>query len=204
MQLIDPPRVVGALAATVSTSPTGEVGAVVAAKTLSDVERSDMIVLDALVGSFSDFDGFCSALFDRVDELAGTVRPSHRAAIVMVEPDLFPRVERHMLIDLSAFPAALGQFKPPVNASVIARPYPPHAEQDPARRAVTLAAAGDIVAISPAMARKVMQHPYDALASARFDPAVSNPLADALGRCFDVVMVDNAERNRARHRRGEL
>ena len=199
MIVVEAPRFVDCLVAAMATSPTGEVGAVIVAR---DPERSFMLICDALVGTFSDFDGFCSSLFDRVDALAGTIR-SRASPVVFCDPDLFERVGRHTRMDLSAYGLELG-FKRPVNATVDTRFYPTSAEADPARRAVVLAADADAVRVSADMAKKILTHPFDALASARFDPAVPNPLADALGRCFDIVMVDNVERNRARHRRGEL
>lgn len=202
MIVIDPPPFVDCMVATMATSPTGEVAAVIVARAIAqhDALPQYMLICDALAGSFSDFDGFCENLFDRVDELAGTIR-SRANPVVFCDADVYERVGRHARIDLSA--SGHGHlFKPPVNCGhVNCAYYPPRAEQDPARRATLLAAA---VRVSSAMAKKILQHPYDALASARFDPASPNPLADALGRAFDVVMVTNTERRKAQHRRGEL
>jgi hypothetical protein len=178
MQLIEAPRLVDCIVAAIATSPLGEVGAVVVAR---DVERKYLMIVDALIGSFSDFDGFCETLYDRIDDLAGTIR-SRASPVVFCEPDLFERCGRHSRLDT--------------------RFFPPDAERDPARRAVMLAAGDDTVRLAATMARKILIHPFDQLASARYDPGASNVLADALGRAFDVTMISNAERNRARHRRG--
>jgi len=199
MQLIEAPRFVDCLVAAIATSPLGDVGAVVVAR---DVERKYLMIVDALTGSFSDFDGFCSSLFDRVDELAGTVRP-RQPPRVYCDADLFERVGRHTRIDLSAYGVELG-YKHPVNATVDTRFYPPNADPDPARRAISLAAGGDTVRLATTMARKILVHPFNALASARYDPAAPNVLADALGRAYDVTMITNTERHKAQHRRGEL
>jgi hypothetical protein len=197
MQLIEAPRLVDCIVAAIATSPLGEVGAVVVAR---DVERKYLMIVDALIGSFSDFDGFCETLYDRIDDLAGTIR-SRASPVVFCEPDLFERCGRHSRLDLSAYGVSLG-YKHPINATVDTRFFPPDAERDPARRAVMLAAGDDTVRLAATMARKILIHPFDQLASARYDPGASNVLADALGRAFDVTMISNAERNRARHRRG--
>jgi hypothetical protein len=198
MIVVEAPRVVAALVAAVATSPTGEVGAVICAKTWPKPNQpAAMVIVAALAGGFSDFDIFCSEMFDRVDDRAATIRPYGDKALAFCDADLFERVGRHTRV-------AFGSFKRPINAMVDTRFYPPSAEQDPARRAIVLAAAGDVVRLSSGMARKVLTHPYDALASTRFDPAVPNPLADALGRAFDVVMITNTERAKAAQRRGEI
>jgi hypothetical protein len=194
MFLLEAPKVVAVLAAAVATSPSGEIAAVICARPFADLQPT-MIVLDALAGSFSDFDGFCTSLFDRVDEIAADVQPMRRLATVFVDPDLFGRAGAYCRLD------ALG-FKPPVNATVDCAFYPPTAEQDPARRALLLAASSS-VALSPSMARKALVHPYDSLASYRYDPAAPSALADALGRAFDCLMVTNFERHKAQVRRGE-
>jgi hypothetical protein len=200
MQITDPPPIVDCLVAAIATNPTGEVGSVIVAR---DVERQYMLIVDALVGSFSDLDGFCDALFDRIDELAGEIR-CRANPCVYCAPDIYERVGRHARIDLSASGHA-HLFKAPVNCGhVNCAYYPPRAEHDPDRRAIVLAAAGDTVRLSSGMARKVLQHPFDALASARYDPAAPNVLADALGRGYDIVMISNTERHKAAHRRGEL
>lgn len=202
MQVIDAPNFVDCLVAPIATTPTGEVAAVVVARTIAHPDAV-MLICDALAGSFSDFDDFCEALFDRVDELAGDMR-SRLPPCVYVEPDLYERVGRHTRVDVSASGHAQ-VFKLPVNASFINTAFfPPNVEQDPARRAIALASAGDTVRLSAAMARKIMHHPYDALASNRYDPAAPNVLGDALGRAHDITMVTNVERHRAAHRRGEL
>lgn len=193
MQIIDAPLFVDCMVAAMATSPTGEVGAVICAR---DVECQYMLICDAVVGTFSAFDEYCEALFDRLDEMAGTMR-SRLAPCVYVDPDLFARVGGHTRMSADG-------FKPPVNATVDTRFYPPQAEQDPARRATQLAAAGDTVRLSAAMTKKILTHPYDQLASARYDPGAPNVLADALGRAFDITMVTNTERRKAQHRRGEL
>jgi len=199
MIVVDAPHFVDRLVAAITTSPSGEVGAVVVAR---DVERQYMIIADALVGTFSDFDGFCETLYDRLDDIAGAIR-SRLSPVVFCDPGLFDRVGRHTRIDLSAYGVELG-YKHPVNATVDTRFYPPNADPDPARRAISLAAGGDTVRLATTMARKILVHPFNALASARYDPAAPNVLADALGRAFDVTMITNAERHKVQHRRGEL
>ena len=76
MQVIDAPNFVDCLVAAVATNPTGEVAAVIVARTIAqhDALPQYMLICDALAGSFSDFDDYCEALFDRIDELAGTIR----------------------------------------------------------------------------------------------------------------------------------
>ena len=109
-----------------------------------------------------------------------------------------------MRIDLSKYGVS-GGFKAPLHAAFVdCAFYPPSAEQDPARRATVLAAAGDTVRLSATMAKKILAHPFDALSSSRFDPGTPNVLADALGRAFDLTMISNTARHQAAHRRGEL
>jgi hypothetical protein len=200
MRLISPPAIVDCLVAAVLTSSSGELGAVIVTR---DVSRSYMLILDALAGSFSDFDGFCEALFDRCDELAGEVR-SRTNPVVFTDPDIYERVGRHVRIDLSASGHA-HLFKPPRNCGhVNCAYYPFDAERDPERRFLALAASSDALAMTPPMARKAMHHPFDALVSARYDPAAPNVLADALGRAFDIMMITNTGRHKAAHRRGEI
>jgi hypothetical protein len=67
---------------------------------------------------------------------------------------------------------------------------------------MSLAAGGELLRATPSLASKALNHPYDQLASATYDPSKTTVLADALSRAYDLTMIDTRERIAARRRRG--
>ena len=189
--LVPLPSMVDALHAAIAKSSNGALGAVIFARP----HGGPLTLIDASDGDYSDVDGFCQRLFSRLDALAAQIRVRHHVAIAWYDGAAFPRgLEKY----------GLGQrYHVHVAACAIATTGAEAVEPDPILRALQLASASEgEVAFTHAMAERALRHPYDALAAAQYDPDNPSALTDAFALAFDLLMVDQEQRNQRRARDG--
>jgi hypothetical protein len=191
MIVVEQPAMVEHLVGAIASNDLGEVGVVVVAH---DEMGRRIILADARVSDFGHFEEFCAHLFDGIDDLMGRVWV-RGVASVWCGKELFDRV-------CPFARAALPGFSVPVNGIIDVGFYDDRAvEPDPQLRALAVGAASPgTICITPDMAAKAMRHPFDALSSERYDPAMQNVLCDALTYAWALTMVEQTARRRAMRR----